>query len=157
MNNAKTSDGQLYLEDFRIGDRFVGEWRELDQPAFGAFAAMTGDAHPIHYDEEYAKKTRFGGRLAHGLLLMSMTALGATELSHRVEGSMVAFIEQGCRFVAPVLLGDAVRSELQVGEVVPKPGRGSGIIRFDVRLRNRSGETVLEGFHKYILKSRDAA
>ena len=157
MNNAKTSDGQLYLEDFRIGDRFVGEWRELDGAAFSAFAAMTGDAHPIHYDEEYAKKTRFGGRLAHGLLLMSMTALGATELSHRVEGSMVAFVEQGCRFVAPVLIGDAVRSELQVGEVVPKPGRGSGIIRFDVRLRNRSGETVLEGFHKYILKSRDAA
>ena len=44
---------------------------------------MTGDAHPIHYDDDYAAKTRYGKRLAHGLLVMSMTALGATSMSPR--------------------------------------------------------------------------
>ena len=55
--------------------------KTLTDAHFMFFAGMTGDAHPIHYDDEYAKKTRFGRRLAHGLLLTSLTAVGASTLA----------------------------------------------------------------------------
>src|SRR3954469_17401096 len=111
---------------------------------------MTGDAHPLHYDAEYAKKTPFGKPLAHGLLLMSMTALGTTPLSANVEGSMVAFLEQGGKFLKPVLEGDTVTPVLEVEEARPTRSPATGIVRFAVRLANQRGETVLDGFHTYL-------
>ena len=113
---------------------------------------MTGDNHPLHYDDEYAKKTRFGGRLAHGLLLMGMTAVGASELSQRLEHSMIAFAEQGCRFLRPVLIGDTVRTEYTVASVERKGDRG--VLRLGVILTNQRSEVVLDGHHVYLLKCR---
>ena len=60
---------QRWFEDFQVGDRFGSPAKTLTDAHFMFFAGMTGDAHPIHYDDEYARKTRFGRRLAHGLLL----------------------------------------------------------------------------------------
>jgi 3-hydroxybutyryl-CoA dehydratase len=147
---------QYWFEDFTPGRRFPGTAHLLDQGAFRQFADMTGDAHPLHYDAEYAKKTAFGKPLAHGLLLMSMTALGATPLSANVEGSMVAFLEQGGKFMKPVLEGDTVTPVLEVAEARPTRNPETGIVRFAVRLTNQRGELVLEGFHTYLLKRKPA-
>src|SRR5439155_1727262 len=84
----------------------------LGAPLF--FAGMTGDNHPIHYDDEYGKKTRYGGRLAHGLLLTSLTAVGASTLAPHIEESIVAFVEQSTRFRAPVFISDTIRPEHEV-------------------------------------------
>ena len=113
---------------------------------------MTGDNHPIHYDEEYAKKTPLGLRLAHGLLLMSLTAVGASPLSHRLHASMIAFLEQGSRFVKPVTVGDTISPEHEVVALEKKGERG--IVRLAARLRNQRGETVLDGFHVYLMRCR---
>ena len=93
---------QIFADDLTIGQIFVGEARRIGDDQFRAFADMTGDDHPIHYDDAYAAKTRFGKRLAHGLLVMSMTALGATPMSRQIEDAMVAFVEEGARFLKPV-------------------------------------------------------
>jgi acyl dehydratase len=148
---------QYWLEDFTPGRIFPGPSHALDAEAFGMFAKMTGDAHPLHYDAEYAKKTAFGAPLAHGLLLMSMTALGAQPLSGHVEDSMVAFLEQGGKFVKPVLLGDTVTPVMEVEEARPTRNPQNGIVRFAVRLTNQRGEVVLQGFHTYLIKRRAAA
>jgi acyl dehydratase len=147
---------QYWFEDFTLGRQFQGAVHALDHAAFRQFADMTGDAHPLHYDAEYAKKTPFGKPLAHGLLLMSMTALGATPLSAHVEGSMVAFLEQGGKFMKPVLEGDTVTPMLEVEEARPTRNPDTGIVRFAVRLTNQRGEVVLDGFHTYLLKRRPA-
>ena len=142
---------QLYLDDLEPGHRFEGVVHRLDEAAFEAFARLTGDAHPIHYDREYARKTRFGERVAHGLLLASMTALGATPLSERLRESMVALAEQGFRFRRPVLVGAAVLPVFTVESRDPARGR----VRFRVALQDdASGEVVAEGFHEYVLKNR---
>lgn len=142
---------QLYLEDLNPGDRFEGETHALDEAAFAAFARLTGDAHPIHYDREYARATRFGERVAHGLLLVAMTALGATRLSARLRESMVALAEEGFRFRKAVLVGQAVRPVFTVESKDAARGR----VRFRVELLNTAtGEAVAEGFHDYVLKSR---
>jgi len=91
-------DGQLYLADFALGDRFRSPGHTLGEAHFLLFSGLTGDNHPIHYDEDYARQTRFGARVAHGLLVMAMSALGASPLAQRLETSMIAFLEQGCRF-----------------------------------------------------------
>ena len=82
-----TDESQLYFDDFALGERFRSPGRTLGDAHFLMFAGLTGDNHPIHYDEEYARQTRFGGRVAHGLLVMAMTAVGASPLSPRLERS----------------------------------------------------------------------
>jgi len=148
------SVSQIFADDLKIGQTFAGEAREISDVQFADFARMTGDDHPIHYDDAYAKKTRYGKRLAHGLLVTSMTALGATAMSRRIEDAMIAFVEQGTRFLKPVFVGDTVRSEFRVESIERKPGRDNALVRFNVRLVNGHGETVLEGFHKYLLALR---
>lgn len=147
---------QYWFEDFTIGRPFPGTPHFVDAQAFDLFARMTGDAHPLHYDAEYAKKTPFGAPLAHGLLLMSMTALGATSLSAHVEDSMVAFLEQGGKFLRPVLTGDTVTPDMEVAEARPTRNAGNGVVRFAVQLTNQRGERVLTGFHTYLIRRRPA-
>ncbi|WJR80206.1 MaoC/PaaZ C-terminal domain-containing protein [Bradyrhizobium sp. NP1] len=148
---------QIFADDLRIGQTFSGEPRVIGDEQFADFARMTGDDHPIHYDDAYAKKTRYGKRLAHGLLVTSMTALGATAMSHQIEDAMVAFVEHGMRFLKPVFVGDTVKSEFEVASIARKEGRDKALVRFNVRLVNGRGETVLEGFHVYLLALRPPA
>jgi 3-hydroxybutyryl-CoA dehydratase len=156
FNLAKDSDmqNQLYLNDFIIGQCFEGERKAISAANFQAFGALTGDQHPIHYDADYAKATRFGRPLAHGLHLMALTALGAIPLSDRLEESMVAMIEQSCRFLKPVFAGDVLRSELTVQETERKAGKDMGKLRLQVRLLNDRNEAMLEGHHLYLMRCR---
>jgi 3-hydroxybutyryl-CoA dehydratase len=147
-----THDAQLYFEDFAIGDRWASPSRTVNDAHFAFFAGLTGDNHPIHYDEEYARKTRFGGRLAHGLLVMGLTAVGASPLTHRLHDSMIALLEQGCRFLKPVRVGDTVYPEHEVLALERKGERG--IVRLAARVKNQRGETVLDGFHVYLVRCR---
>jgi 3-hydroxybutyryl-CoA dehydratase len=146
---------ERYFEDFKIGDRFKSPSRTLTDAHFLFFAGMTGDNHPIHYDDEYGKKTRFGRRLAHGLLLTSMTAVGASTLAPLIETSIVAFLEQTARFRAPVFLSDTIYPEHEVVGLERK--RSSGLLILKVALRNQRGEVVLEGEHRYLIAYRPPA
>lgn len=143
---------QLYFDDFKVGDRFASPSRTLSDAHFLFFAALTGDNHPIHYDEEYARRSRFGARVAHGLLVTAMTAVGASPLSHRLHAAMIAFAEQGCRFLRPVLIGDTVSPEFEVVGLERKGDKG--LLRLGVKLRNQRGEVALEGHHLYLLRCR---
>jgi acyl dehydratase len=151
---VSTAKPQLFLDDFTVGQRFTGEPRSISDADFAAFGALTGDRHPIHYDAEYAKTTRFGHPVAHGLHLMGLTALGATQLSDQLEASIVALVEQSCRFLKPVFAGSLLRSELIVKDIERKPEKGAGKIRFQVRLLNELGEAILDGQHLYLMRCR---
>jgi acyl dehydratase len=146
---------QRYFEDFRVGDRFESPARTLTDAHFLFFAGLTGDAHPIHYDDEYAKRTRFGRRLAHGLLLSGLTAVGASTLAPIIEASIVAFVEQTTRFRAPAFLGDTLKPRHEVAALEPR--RSAGLLTLRVTLTNQRGEVVLEGEHKYLIAYRQAA
>src|SRR5215475_4362597 len=85
---------QLFLDDFSPGQIFPGASRHITQDDVLSFAALTGDAHPIHYDDDYAKATRFGRPIVHGLHLIALTALGASDFSQQLTASMIALLEQ---------------------------------------------------------------
>jgi len=141
-----------YFEDFQLGEKFAIPSKIMTDKCFRAFADLTGDNHPIHYDDEYVKSTRFGKRVAHGLLVTAMTAVGASTLSPLLEGSMVAFVEQSSRFLKPVLIGDTISPEVEVSELIPKTD--VGVLRLTTRVKNQRGEIVLEGMHAYLIKKR---
>lgn len=142
---------QVYAKDLAVGQTFEGAPRKISDEQFNAFAKMTGDNHPVHYDDAFAAKTRFGKRLAHGLLLVSMSALGATPMSGRLEEAMVAFVEQSFRFLKPVFIGDDVRSRFEIAEIDRKPNGSAAAVSFNVSLINQNGEVVMEGRHAYLL------
>jgi 3-hydroxybutyryl-CoA dehydratase len=147
-----TAARQLYFEDFGIGDRFGSPSRTLNDAHFMFFAGLTADNHPIHYDDEYAKHTRWGRRLAHGLLLTSLTAVGASTLSPVIEESMIAFLEQSTRFLGPAFVGDTIAPEHEVIGLERK--RSGGLLTLRVTLRNQRGETILDGQHRYLIRYR---
>lgn len=149
------SKSQLFFEDFAPQRKFEGAERTILQSDVHGFAALTGDAHPIHYDAEYARQTPFGRPVVHGLHLMGLTALGATPLSDRVRDSMVALVEQGSTFKKPVFIGDTVQSVFEVAETQAIEGRDFGFVRFTVRLM-KEGEVALEAFHRYRIRRRPA-
>jgi 3-hydroxybutyryl-CoA dehydratase len=154
MIETAAPEVQLYAEDLTPGLRFGGEPVVLSLEHFSGFAQITGDAHPLHYDEAFAANTRFKRPIAHGLLLMAMTALGATVMSRQLRDSMIAFVDQGAKFLRPAFTGDRVRSEFVVEKVDIKPGKGMAVVRFSVRLVREPGEPVLEGHHTYLIHAR---
>jgi 3-hydroxybutyryl-CoA dehydratase len=103
-----------------------------------AFAALTGDHNPVHLDKEYAATTRFGRRIAHGMLSASLvSAVIANELPGR--GSV--YLSQTLQFVAPVFLGDTVTARVTVTKVrEDKP-----VVTLETVCTNQRGEQLLKG------------
>ena len=135
------------------GETFDGPSKTLTDAHFLFFAGLTGDAHPVHYDVEYAKGTKYGKPLAHGLLLVSMTALGASAARERLDGLVI--VEQGSRFLRPALVGDTIRPRFAL-ERIWREGKRN-FYRFKTTLLNQRDEVLLEGFHVYQLVNGPAA
>ena len=144
---------QRYLDDFTPGEVFKSLPQTLSDKHFAAFAAMTGDAHPLHYDAGYARDRGWDAPLAHGLLLLGLCALGAAPLSNELTDSMVAMLGNEARHKRPAFIGDTVTPQFTVVAVEPKDA-DRGIVRLAITLHNQRGEVVLEGMHVLMLKRR---
>lgn len=154
--NAPSAAQQLYADDLAIGQTFEGPKRTVTDQSFRLFADITGDNHPIHYDPDYARQTRFKRPLAHGLLLMGMTALGATAMSDRFREAMIALARQDCRFCSPVFVGDVVFSRFELESVERRSTGGSALVTYAVKLIKDPDVVVLEGHHAYFIRYRTA-
>ncbi len=110
---------QLYLEDLEVG--MSAESAHLvDDAAVRAFADVCGDYNPLHLDEEYAKTTIFGGRIAHGAL--SASYLSAV-LGNQLPGPGAVFLEMTMRYRRPVRIGATVVARVEVAEINAATGR----------------------------------
>lgn len=146
---------QRYLDDFKPGEVFVSRSQTLSEKHFAAFAQMTDDSHPIHYDPEYARSKGWEAPLAHGLLLLGICAIGAAPISEELTDSMVAMVGNDARYRRPCVMGDTVTPEFTVIAIEPKD-EGRGILRLAIALYNQRRELVLEGTHIVMLKRRNA-
>lgn len=145
---------QLFLEDFSQGQKYPGLPRKITEADVLNFAALTGDRHPIHYDDKHAKTTPFGRPIVHGLHLMALTAVGASPLSQQLKESMVAFLEQQATFRKPVFKEDTVQPEFEIQDVERQPAKEWGTLKIKVRLVNQRAETVLEARHVYRIRCK---
>lgn len=102
------------------------------------FAGVTGDFNPAHLDAVYAGKSRFGGRIAHGMLTASFFS---TVLAMRLPGPGTIYLSQSLRFLRPVKLGDTVTARVEVAELFPSRRR----VRLLTTCHNQEGEAVIDG------------
>jgi len=109
--------------------------RELD---IQLFAAASGDVNPLHLDSKFAEGTRFGERIAHGMLTASFISAA---LAMRLPGPGCIFLEQSLKFRLPVKIGDEITIEL---EVVDKGDRRQ-TVTLDCKAYNQNRKAVLTG------------
>jgi len=102
-----------------VGDRFQREFA-VDDATIEAFGAASGDRNPVHFDDRYAASTRFGGRIAHGMLTASFLS---AILGNDLPGPGTIYLDQTLRFLAPVRPGDRVRCEVEVTAFEPRRRR----------------------------------
>lgn len=143
---------QRWFEDFTLGERFVLPSRTMTEALFAAFQLASGDTHPIHYDAEYCRAKGFPGMLAHGLQTLIQTAPGAGLFPFQTEESLIGFLEQSSRFLAPVCAGDTLYPALVIDELTP--GRSTGVVGFASSVHNQRRICVLEGRQRYLLRRR---
>jgi acyl dehydratase len=106
-------------------------------------AGLFGDFAPLHVNEEYAKTTRFGTRIAHGTLVGGF--IGAALAGHFGTGAL-GYLEEHVFFRAPVFPGDTVTTTWTVAEKVAKPKLGNGgIVKLSVEVTRQDGTVVLDG------------
>jgi 3-hydroxybutyryl-CoA dehydratase len=102
-----------------VGTRFQREF-PVDDATIERFGAASGDRNPVHFDAAYAAATRFGGRIAHGMLTASFLS---AILGNDLPGPGTIYLGQTLRFLAPVRPGDRVRCEVEVTAFEPRRRR----------------------------------
>lgn len=123
--------------DIKIGDEFSTE-RHVTDDLVRKFAEVSGDYNPIHLDEEFAAKTRFGKRIAHGML---SGAFISAVLGNEFKERKIVYLSQTMRFKAPVYLGDTVTASATVTHI----REDKGIVTLATLCTNQNGETLVEG------------
>lgn len=119
-------EGYKATETIKITDKMVRQ-----------FAEMSGDFNPIHLDEEYAKTTRFGRRIAHGMILGALIS----RLMNDKIGSGGIYLSQTLKFSHPVYIDEDITFEFEITKLHKK--RGFAIV--ETIAKNPAGEIVLKG------------
>ncbi len=100
------------------------------------FAEVSGDYNPVHVNEDYARKTFFGGRIAHGVIAIALISAAAAKLP-----GLVILLSHSSRFLKPVKIGETITA---VAEVVGAR-KEKGIVNLKTTGTNQNGEVVVEG------------
>jgi 3-hydroxybutyryl-CoA dehydratase len=122
---------------FYVGQRdsFTKTVTEADVTTF---AGLVGDFNPIHIDAEYARKSRFGQRVAHDILT---TGLISAVLGNKLPGPGAIYLSQQIEFLAPVFIGDTITATVEVSAWRPE----KRIITLKTDAYNQAGKQVVTG------------
>jgi acyl dehydratase len=135
----------LYLDDLHAGQVFVTPGRTITEADVMSFASWTNDNNQVHTDAEFAKHTRFGQRIVHGMLGASL-CLGLIARTGVFEGSAVALLSiDEWKFAAPIFIGDTVTCTVEILSARPTSSGRYGIVERMLTLRNQRDEVVQSG------------
>jgi 3-hydroxybutyryl-CoA dehydratase len=139
-----------YFEDFQAGDVYISRGRTITEADIVNFAAFSGDWYPLHVDKEYAAKSPFGERIAHGMLVLS----AASGLMPLTDYAIVAFYGMDrVRFVGPTKIGDTIHVEAEVAETKEK-GELGGVVTFNQAIKNQRGEDLAVASFKIFMAKK---
>ena len=141
----------LYFDDFRLGQKFVTRARTVTEADVTNFAGLSWDHNQLHTDSEFAASTRYGKRIAHGLLGVIMHAGLSYQLT---EDSILALLELTWKFKAPLYIGDTIHVEQLVEDLRETSQGDRGILTFDKKIINQKGEVVQTGKTTILLAKR---
>ncbi len=121
----------------KIGDSFAVT-RKITDDLIRRFADVSGDRNPIHLDEEFAKDTRFGKRIAHGMLSASFIS---AVLGYKLNVRKIVYLGQTLRFTHPAFIGDSVTASATVKSIrEDKP-----VVTIETTCKNQDGTVLIEG------------
>ncbi|MBS0320321.1 MAG: MaoC family dehydratase [Proteobacteria bacterium] len=138
------------FDDLAVGDAFTSSLTITEQHLVTG-AGLIADFNPLHVDEAFARASRYGGRILHGVLT---AAVMGGPIGMIFYGTAIAYLEQAIRFRAPVRPGDTLTTTWTVRELVPKPQHRAGVVALDVTGVNQDGVTVADGDGKVLVAAR---
>jgi len=121
----------------KVGDS-ASVTKTITEADIRTFGDLTGDHNPLHFDEEHARRTRFGQPISHGMLTGS---LFSPIIAHQLPGEGAIYLSQSLQFVAPVFAGDTITALVTVTRV----REDKQIVTLDGVARNQRGEVVIKG------------
>lgn len=123
--------------DIKVGDTF-STTREVTDELIRDFAELSGDHNPIHLDEEFARSTRFGQRIAHGML---SGAFISAVLGNEFRDRKIVYLSQTMRFTAPTFIGDTITTTATVTNI----REDKNIVTLATECKKQTGEITLTG------------
>jgi len=144
-----------YWEDFEVGARYPTYARTITEGDLSLFCAFAGYHVPLFIDEEYARTTPYGGRIAPSALTMSIST-GMTEGLYRTTMLALLAVDQG-RFLKPVRPGDTIRTEVEVVSKKESADRSRGVVVFRDHVYNQRDEEVFRIDKTTLVKRRGGA
>ncbi|OGS05502.1 MAG: hypothetical protein A3G41_02570 [Elusimicrobia bacterium RIFCSPLOWO2_12_FULL_59_9] len=144
----------IYFEEFALGQKFNSPRSfEIQEDTIRRFADLSGDKNRLHLDEDFARRTPFGGRIAHGLLGLSL----ASGLLHEIgiiRETVLAFTGLEWKFKGPIRIGDRVSVRMEVARLKSLGARG-GIVVFKTELLNQDEAAVQEGSWSMLVRRKE--
>src|ERR1051325_5288687 len=152
---ARTGGNRLYLDDLRVGQRFVTGAHAIDEAQIKAFASQF-DPQPFHLDDEAAKGTLFGGLAASGWHTAALTMRLIVEQGLPLVGGIISSGGE-LSWPKPTRPGDRLHVESELVEVTPsrsRPDRGTVVVRNETR--NQHGDVVQVFTARLVVRRRPA-
>jgi acyl dehydratase len=152
------SEEALYYDDVKVGEVHRTSGRTITEGDINLFAGLSGDFNSLHVDDDYAASTPFGRRIAHGLLVLSVSSGLTTRLPvmYALQPALLGMMQVTATFRLPVFAGDTVHAELEVtGKRVTSAG-DRGVVTEVRRTLNQRGEVVLESEWRLLVARRPA-
>jgi acyl dehydratase len=146
-----------YWEDFRIGERFRSPAKTVGESAVTLMVALAGFTIPLFNDEEYARNTPFGTRIAPGRLTLFVMG-GLEEQIGIYDDTVIALVGlDKVRFKGPLKPGDTIHVEFEVIDlkVTSRPDRGIMVHRS--RCLNQRGDVLIENEATHLMRRRPSA
>jgi 3-hydroxybutyryl-CoA dehydratase len=139
----KLGAGEYGYDEIREGDHYETAGVTVTEAHIVGFAGLSGDLFDVHMDEDFAKSMGFPGRIAHGLLCLSLADGLKTRCSVRMLG--IATLNWNWSFKAPVVIGDRVHATIAVASVRATRRPERGIATLKMQLIKQTGEVVQDG------------
>lgn len=138
----KTDENSLNMSGYSIGEIYIGMKKSVSKTITESdvytYAGIIGDINPVHVNAEYAKNTRFGERIAHGMLTASFFS---TLVGMLIPGADAIYLGQTCKFLLPVKFGDTITATGEVTKIIPE----KRIAYMHTTVVNQRGELVVDG------------
>lgn len=138
------------FSEFGIGQRF-GMAVTIAPEHLVQAARLTGDTNPLHVDREFARRSRYGDCILHGV---ATSAILSAPFGNLVAGTAIAYLEHTSRFTAPVRAGDTLDIVWHVVALSAKPQHGGGIVTAECEARNQRGEVVATASGKMLVSDQ---
>jgi acyl dehydratase len=147
---------ERYWDDAKEGDEAVSPTVTITGEMIDMYADVSGDHTPLHVDEEYARKSHFGGRVAHGLLGLSVADGLKCQSDYRfLPGMSLGWTWD---FQRPIRIGDTLHVKFRIASMRASKSKPDwGIVIIPTELINQNGEVVQRGEHKLMVPRRPQA